>query len=169
MGRSAFFKPTQADVEAHIGRRGARIERAQHNGLNRADLPGASGSRVLHGDGAAKWSPKCQRRRRFFNQALAQLIFINETSDTIARCRHSRRCRLSQDRATRTAGQGERRLGFALSARPQPVYGWPSRKLKALLRKWAARSFVVIAGALGEIFSVTECRNYFNTAGYRLD
>jgi hypothetical protein len=49
------------------------------------------------------------------------------------------------------------------------VYGWPFRKLKALLRKWAARSFVVIAGALGEIFSVTECRNYFNTAGYRLD
>lgn len=169
MGRSAFFRPTQADVEAHIGRRGVRFQHEQHNGLNRADLPGASGARVLHWDGAAKWSRKCRRRRRFFNQASARLIFINETSDTIARCRHSRRCRLSQERATRTAGQDERRLGFALSARPQHVYGWPSRKLKALLRKWAARSFVVIAGALGEIFSVTECRNYFNASGYRLD
>lgn len=74
MGRSAFFKPPQADVEAHIGRRGTRFERAQHNGLNRADLPGASGSRVLHRDGAAKWSRKCRRRRRFFNQASARLI-----------------------------------------------------------------------------------------------
>jgi len=42
-------------------------------------------------------------------------------------------------------------------------------KLKALLRKRAARSFVVVAGALGDIFSVTECRNYFNAAGYGLD
>lgn len=80
MGRSAFFKPPQADVEAHIGRRGARFERAQHNRLNGADLPGASGSRVLHRDGAAKWSRKCRRRWRFFNQASARLIFINETS-----------------------------------------------------------------------------------------
>lgn len=42
-------------------------------------------------------------------------------------------------------------------------------KLKTLLRKRAARSFDAIANALGEIcnlFSVTECRNYFKAAGY---
>ncbi|ACP22044.1 putative carboxy-terminus of transposase for insertion sequence NGRIS-7a [Sinorhizobium fredii NGR234] len=45
-------------------------------------------------------------------------------------------------------------------------------KLKALLRKRAARSFDAIADALGDIcnlFSVTECRNYFNAAGYEAD
>jgi hypothetical protein len=42
-------------------------------------------------------------------------------------------------------------------------------KLKTLLRKRAARSFDAIAQALGDIcnlFSVTECRNYFTAAGY---
>lgn len=42
-------------------------------------------------------------------------------------------------------------------------------KLKALLRKRAARSFDAIAQALGDIislFSVEECRNFFNAAGY---
>ncbi len=42
-------------------------------------------------------------------------------------------------------------------------------KLKALLRKRAARSFEAIANALGEIidlFSFAECRNYFKAAGY---
>lgn len=45
-------------------------------------------------------------------------------------------------------------------------------KLKALLRKRAARSFDAIAEALGDIcslFSVTECRNYFMAAGYEAD
>ena len=42
-------------------------------------------------------------------------------------------------------------------------------KLKALLRKRAARSFDAITNALGEIvnlFSVTECRNFFKASGY---
>ena len=45
-------------------------------------------------------------------------------------------------------------------------------KLKTLLRKRAARSFDAIANALGEIvdlFSVTECRNYFKAAGYEVN
>jgi transposase len=45
-------------------------------------------------------------------------------------------------------------------------------KLKALLRKRAARSFDTIAQALGDIialFSVTECRNFFKAAGYEAE
>jgi len=45
-------------------------------------------------------------------------------------------------------------------------------KLKTLLRKRAARNFDAITTALGEIcnlFSVTECRNYFKAAGYEAD
>jgi len=45
-------------------------------------------------------------------------------------------------------------------------------KLKALLRKRAARSFDAISDALGEIvdlFSITECRNFFKAAGYEVD
>lgn len=44
-------------------------------------------------------------------------------------------------------------------------------KLKALLRKRAACSFDAIADDFGDIslFSVTECRNYFNAAGYEAD
>ena len=45
-------------------------------------------------------------------------------------------------------------------------------KLKTLLRKQAARSFDAIANALGEIvdlFSATECRNYFKAAGYEVN
>lgn len=45
-------------------------------------------------------------------------------------------------------------------------------KLKALLRKRAARSFETIADAIGDIcdlYSVTECRNYFKAAGYEGD
>jgi transposase len=45
-------------------------------------------------------------------------------------------------------------------------------KLKALLRKRAARSFDAITQALGDIislFSVAECRNFFKAAGYRLN
>jgi transposase len=45
-------------------------------------------------------------------------------------------------------------------------------KLKALLRKRAARSFDAISKAIGEIvglFSVTECRNFFKAAGYEAD
>lgn len=45
-------------------------------------------------------------------------------------------------------------------------------KLKALLRKRAARSFDTIAHALGDIialFSVKECQNYFKAAGYEAE
>lgn len=45
-------------------------------------------------------------------------------------------------------------------------------KLKALLRKRAARTFDAITQALGEIvsfFSVTECRNFFKAAGYEAE
>ncbi len=45
-------------------------------------------------------------------------------------------------------------------------------KLKTLLRKRAARSFDAIAQALADIcnlFSVTECRNYFKAGGYEAD
>lgn len=45
-------------------------------------------------------------------------------------------------------------------------------KLKALLRKRAARSFDAISDALGEIvdlFSIFECRNFFKAAGYEAD
>ena len=44
-------------------------------------------------------------------------------------------------------------------------------KLKALLRKRAARSFDAITQALGDIvslFSVIECRNFFKAAGYEV-
>ncbi|MCZ4291909.1 transposase [Hoeflea alexandrii] len=45
-------------------------------------------------------------------------------------------------------------------------------KLKALLRKHAARSFDAISMALGEIVSlssVAECRNFFKAAGYETE
>lgn len=45
-------------------------------------------------------------------------------------------------------------------------------KLKTLLRKHAARSFDAICEALGqicELFTPTECRNYFKAAGYEGD
>jgi transposase len=45
-------------------------------------------------------------------------------------------------------------------------------KLKALLRKRAARSFDAIAQALGDIislFSVTDCINFFRAAGYEVE
>lgn len=45
-------------------------------------------------------------------------------------------------------------------------------KLKALLRKRAARSFDAISDALGDIvalFSIIECRNFFKAAGYEAD
>ena len=45
-------------------------------------------------------------------------------------------------------------------------------KLKALLRKRAARTFDAITQALGDIvslFAVTECRNFFKAAGYEAE
>jgi len=45
-------------------------------------------------------------------------------------------------------------------------------KLKALLRKHAARNFYAICAALGEIcdlYSPTECRNFFKAAGYEVN
>ena len=45
-------------------------------------------------------------------------------------------------------------------------------KLKALLRKRAARNFDAITQALGDIislFSVAECRNFFKAAGYEAE
>jgi hypothetical protein len=42
-------------------------------------------------------------------------------------------------------------------------------KLKALLRKKAARTFNAISDALGDIcdlFDPTQCRNFFKAAGY---
>lgn len=45
-------------------------------------------------------------------------------------------------------------------------------KLKALLRKRAARTFDAITQALGDIvtlFSVEECRNFFKAAGYEAE
>jgi hypothetical protein len=45
-------------------------------------------------------------------------------------------------------------------------------KLKALLRKRAARSFDAITQALGDIvalFSVLDCRNFFRAAGYEAE
>jgi len=45
-------------------------------------------------------------------------------------------------------------------------------KLKTLLRKRAARTFDAITQALGDIcnlFSITECRNYFKKAGYEAE
>jgi transposase len=45
-------------------------------------------------------------------------------------------------------------------------------KLKALLRKRAARSFEDITEALGDIvnlFSVSECQNFFKAAGYEVE
>ena len=42
-------------------------------------------------------------------------------------------------------------------------------KLKALLRKRAERTFDALSNALGDIcdlFSITECRNFFKAAGY---
>jgi transposase len=45
-------------------------------------------------------------------------------------------------------------------------------KLKALLRKHAARTFDAITDALGQIcdlYSINECRNYFKAAGYEAE
>jgi len=45
-------------------------------------------------------------------------------------------------------------------------------KLKALLRKHAARNFDAICDALGQIcnlYTATECRNFFKAAGYEAD
>ncbi|TCM48420.1 transposase [Rhizobium sp. PP-F2F-G48] len=45
-------------------------------------------------------------------------------------------------------------------------------KLKTLLRKRAARSFDAISNALSDIcdlFSITECRNFFKAAGYEAE
>lgn len=45
-------------------------------------------------------------------------------------------------------------------------------KRKALLRKYAARSFDAISDALGKIvdlFFLTECRNFFKAAGYEAE
>lgn len=45
-------------------------------------------------------------------------------------------------------------------------------KLKALLRKKAARSFDALCDALGDIchlFDPTQCRNFFKAAGYEVD
>jgi transposase len=45
-------------------------------------------------------------------------------------------------------------------------------KLKALLRKYAARSFDAISDALGKIvdlFSIPECRNVFKAARYEAE
>ncbi|WP_374189148.1 transposase [Rhizobium rhizogenes] len=45
-------------------------------------------------------------------------------------------------------------------------------KLKALLRKRAARSFDTITQALGDVinlFSAAECRNFFKAAGYEAE
>ena len=45
-------------------------------------------------------------------------------------------------------------------------------KLKALLRKRAARTFDAITQALGDIvtlFSVEECRNFFKASGYEAE
>ncbi len=45
-------------------------------------------------------------------------------------------------------------------------------KLKALLRKRAARTFDALSSALGDIcdlFSITECQNFFKAAGYEAE
>jgi len=45
-------------------------------------------------------------------------------------------------------------------------------KLKALLRKYAARTYEAITDALGQIcdlYSINECRNYFKAAGYEAE
>ena len=45
-------------------------------------------------------------------------------------------------------------------------------KLKALLRKRAARSFDALCDALGDIcslFDPTQCQNFFKAAGYEAD
>jgi len=45
-------------------------------------------------------------------------------------------------------------------------------KLKALLRKYAARTYEAITDALGQIcdlYTITECRNYFKAAGYEAE
>jgi len=45
-------------------------------------------------------------------------------------------------------------------------------KLKTLLRKRAARTFDAITKTLGEIcdlFTITECRNFFKAAGYEAE
>ncbi|QLL60333.1 IS630 family transposase (plasmid) [Sinorhizobium mexicanum] len=182
-----------------------------------------------------------RRRRRFFNKALARLIFIDETSTNTKltkRSGWSPRGRRYRSHApfgswkTQTFIAGLRshgmvapwivnapmnrrifdtwvetqlaptlspgdvvildNVGFHRSERAEdlvkargawllflPPYSpdlnpieMAFSKLKTLLRKRAARSFDAIAQALGDIcnlFSVTECRNYFKAAGYEAD
>ena len=69
---------------------------------------------------------------------------------------------------------GQRHQNYAGIRRQKQEPSTPSiemafSKLMALLRKHAACSFDAINMALGEIvdlFSVTECRNFFKAAGY---
>ena len=45
-------------------------------------------------------------------------------------------------------------------------------KLKELLRKYAGRTYDAITKALGEIcdlYTISECRNYFKAAGYEAE
>ncbi len=62
-------------------------------------------------------------------------------------------------------------LPAAMLTRPEPDRVAFS-KLKALMRKKAAKSFDTLCDALGEIcelFDPTQCRNCFKAAGYEAD
>ncbi|NKX17516.1 transposase [Ochrobactrum pseudogrignonense] len=90
------------------------------------------------------------------------------------RRRHPRQCRLPQERARRRAGAQARCLLLFLppySPDLNPIE-MAFSKLKALLRKRAARSFDTLCEALGDIcglFDQTQCRNFFKAAGYETD
>nr|WP_306413775.1 transposase [Mesorhizobium sp. L2C054A000] len=93
-------------------------------------------------------------------------------SRTVARrYRHSRQCRLPQERARRTTGSPKGAwLLFLPPYSPDlnPIEMAYS-KLKARLRKKAARTFDALCQALGDIchlFEPVECRNFFKAAGY---
>ncbi|TBC88685.1 IS630 family transposase [Rhizobium ruizarguesonis] len=182
-----------------------------------------------------------ERRRRFFNKALAQLVFIDETSTNTKLTKRTGwapkgqryrthapfgqwrtqtfiaglRCHgltapwivnapmnrrifetWVQTQLAPTLSRGDvvilDNVGFHKSDRADqlvkakgawllflPAYSpdlnpieMAFSKLKALLRKRAARSFDAITQALGDIvslFSVTECRNFFKAAGYEAE
>ncbi|WSH60578.1 IS630 family transposase (plasmid) [Rhizobium ruizarguesonis] len=182
-----------------------------------------------------------ERRRRFFNKALAQLVFIDETSTNTKLTKRTGwapkgqryrthapfgqwrtqtfiaglRCHgltapwivnapmnrrifetWVQTQLAPTLSRGDvvilDNVGFHKSDRTDqlvkakgawllflPAYSpdlnpieMAFSKLKALLRKRAARSFDAITQALGDIvslFSVTECRNFFKAAGYEAE
>lgn len=130
----------------------------------------------LHCRAEMSWPDRTLHRRCADEQPhLRSLDRDPACSDAVAwRCRHSRQCRLPQKRARAeqlVKAKGAWLLFLPYSPDLNPIE-MAFSKLKALLRKRAARSFDTITQALGDVinlFSAAECRNFFKAAGYEAE